>query len=624
VWNGKTIYLVQADQEHKTTGIEPSTITELQKKLPPKFKPKYLKEINEVQAKKYYKIRNVFTYSKLGLPTTKLYALDDQSVIKELALGTVPSLLQEDIATLVEGSLVIRMDIATENNNRNQLLPRTQEMRELAPALEWLKKNSSYIKKQSIKEDVVFIFHNFVPSVSSAFAYAAPGQRQVQIESLWGLPEGIYYNKHDKFLVDTQSPRLEDIVYNEIDRFKIRKKINFKQFFVIPDKDGKWGTKILKIPYDWNSSIKREKWIKEIAFESRRIVEEEGKPLSIMWFVGVPQGVCSRPIFPWHHEPYDLKITSRALTHRTKTPFDKSLTIKTNKDVELLREESEKNHPKVRRIKIQPFEENLLRDKDTLHKIGKLARKIDAIILLEGGVLSHPYYQLMKTGAIVEILHPFSDFEEKQDFKKLVRDKVPMNIERKGEIVKKTSLSGEYLLRALREKLIEESFEVLDAVDRESIVHELADVSEIIESILSQLNIRKSELRKLQDQKREKAGGFKEGLILLETEKPLPNKKDAKTGDLFSDFTTSEKFNLSHTISKWSDRREHKAASEGILSLVIPLVIDKWEANTPETVLELCSGVDASVKIKIIGKRLGANLHINLTVFTPYKQLKLF
>ncbi len=634
VWDGKSIYLVQADQEHGAGGVDPTKTHQSMVSVSSEFTPKCLKQINETHAPMYNKIHNVFIYSKLGLPIAKIYVLDDQTLIAGLASGQVPSVLEADLSELVKGSLVIRMDLATDDMKKRQLLPRTHEVRELNSAIEWLKEKSEEIKRHAIQDDVCFIFHNFVPSVSSAFAYAAPGERKVQIETLWGLPEGLYYNAHDKFIVDTQSPRVQKLSHDDIAQFEVQEKPCFKRFFVAPDKDGRWTTQILKNPYDWSLSIQKPEWVKEIALESRRIAEEEGKPLSIMWFVGVPLGVCSRPIFPWYHEPCDLKVNSRARTHRTKTPFDKSLIIRTSADIETLRQEAEKTHFSVRRVSIQPREEALLRDKNTLRDIGNLAQKIGAVILLEGGVLSHAYYQLMETNAIVEVLHPFEDFEDKREFNKLVRDKVPSNIERGGEIVSKTSLSGEPFLRALRDKLVEEAFEVLDATDQDSIVGELADVSEIIDEILSQLCVSRDELLARQEQKQKKAGGFKDGLVLLETKNPLPTKRGGYTGDtLFDDINLTDKrdlvamadrevIELSHRMEKWSDRREHQAATEVILRIVVPMVRDNWAASTPETVIDADSG--NVILAKINGTRLGSKHQIELSIFSPQKQLKLF
>lgn len=635
VWDGEAIYLVQADREQKSHGEDPMVIFQSLRALSIGFAPKCLKEITEDHAIRYKKVSNVFTYSKLGLPIIKLFILDDQSVIDGLADGQVSIELKNDLSDLVKGSLIIRMDIATDDFNLRQLLPRSDEVRDLNSALTWVKDKSKEIKEQKIKNDVAFIFHNFVPSVSSAFAYAAPRERKVQIEALWGLPEGLYYNAHDKYIVDTKNPQGDKLRNKDIAKFKVKEKRYFKRFFVAPDKYGHWATRALKAPYDWRGSIQREEWVKEIALESRRIAEEEKKPISIMWFVGVPSVVLQRPIFPWYHEPCDLKIVSGAPKQRTKTPFDKSLEIRTKADVETLRQEAAKEHSMVRRVSIKPQQESLLRDKNTLSVIGELTQKIGAIILLEGGVLSHAYYQLMKTNAIVEVVHPFEDLEDKQEFNKLVRDKVPSNIEGVGEVVNKTRLHGEWFERALLEKLIEEAFEVLDAVDQESIINELADVLEVVDGILSHLGVSKKELQIQQDQKRERAGGFKDGFVLLDTKNPLPTKAKVKTDALFGDTKQNVTknsshiddqvvFELSRKFDKRSDRREHQAAAEKILQLLVPMVRDSWEANIPETVIESKSGSAVPVKIKITGTRSGARIQIGLSLFTPPQQLKLF
>lgn len=633
VWNGETIYLVQADQELESKGVAPPRLVDSDQPISPGFVPKCLKFINQDHATRYNKIRNVFTYMKLDLPITKLYVLDNQLVINELALGRVSPDLEGDLVELVKGSLVIRMDIVNNDNKKFQLLPRTNEVRDLDRALDWLKEKSAEIKDK-IEDDIVFIFHNFIPSTSSAFAYAAPGERKVQIEALWGLPEGLYYNTHDKYIVDSRTPPGKELSYDNIDRFEVQKKINFKQFFVAPDKNGHWTTKILKSTYGWHASIKKPEWVKMIALESRRIAEEEGKSLSIMWFVNVPKHVCSSRILPWYHEHYDSRITSRSPIHRTKTPFDESLVIKTSRDIEMLRKEAQKTESRVRRVTIQPLEEALLRDKNTLRLIGELTQRIGAVILLKGGVLSHAYYQLMQTKATVEILKPFEGFEDRREFNKLVRDKVPSNVERGGEVVRKTNLSGDFKLKALRDKLIEEAFEVLDATVQDSIVEELADVSEVIDGIVSQLGIKRDEVRKRQDEKRRKAGGFKEGLVLLETRNPPPTTKGRDSGNTLFDHLSQQDTNnsitlsdreiieLGHVIHKSSDRREHQGANEVILRLLVPIVRDGWTASTPETVIETDSG--GAIRAKITGKRLEAKLQIDLSLFIPAKQLKLF
>ena len=635
VWDGGVIYLVQADLEHQNNGEDPTKITQKTNNQISKFTPKCLKEITTEHAKKFCKISNVFTYKKLCLPTTKLFILDDQLIIEDLASNKFPSNLLDDLRELVKYSLVIRMDLDTEALDKRQLLPRTHEVRKLSSTLKWLKEKSHEIKITGIQEDLVFIFHNFIPATSSAFAYASPQERKVQIEALWGLPEGLYYNAHDKYIVDTKSPRIKFTSDDHMKIYEVIEKRNFKNFFVAPDENGEWTTKQLKSPFDWQGSIQNKDWAKEIAYQSKRIAEIENRPISIMWFIDVPKIFCESPIFPWYHEEYNIKFNNKAFNHRTKTPFDKTIEIKNSVNVDQLREEAQKTHSMVRRILIQPNEDKLLRDKNTLKIIGEIAKKIGAIILLEGGVLSHAYYQLMQTKAIVEVKHPFGDFDDVQEFNKLVRDKIPINISNGGEEVVKTRLSGEYLLRALREKLVEEAFEVMDAIDQDSIIEELADVIEVVDGILFQLDVSYEELKMRQIQKRNRAGGFKDGFVLIETKNPLPTTKGNNSNSLFKDFKrhfvndkTSvhplEVIEQSQKIEKWSDRREHPPAKETLLNLVVPIVRNNWTENTTEAKIKTSSGDAVRVKAKINGQRQGAKLKISLSIFTPQKQLTLF
>src|SRR5690606_12268061 len=97
-------------------------------------------------------------------------------------------------------SLVIRTDIVSDDLSQKQLLPRTHEVRNFDEAKDWLIKNSSaLLEKLSANSELAFIFHNFIPAEAAAFAFSAPGERKVQIEALWGIPEGLYYNSHDKY-----------------------------------------------------------------------------------------------------------------------------------------------------------------------------------------------------------------------------------------------------------------------------------------------------------------------------------------------------------------------------------------------------------------------------------------
>lgn len=628
VWNGECLFIVQADQEKKVLGINPNNIF-ISKPLIEKYSPLCLKLINNSH-EKFNKIHNVFIYRKLGFAEVPIYVLDDRSVINDLVYDVVPEKLKKDIEFFVRGSLVIRMDVDSEDQGVLQLLPRTQEVRNVVDALAWLKEKTQEIRK-NIENDIIFIFHNFIPAISSAFVYAAPGERKVQIESLWGLPEGLYYNSHDKYIVDTKNSKIKEIDEVAIQLFDVRPKINYKHYFVKPDEQGLWKTEIVQPPYDLSPSIKKKEWIKQIAYESRCLAEEEKKPLSVMWFIGVPSKVNNKQIIPWHHEYCQIKDSNRSKINRKKKPFEQSIIIRKTEDIAKLERQINEGKLYIKSIRIQPQEDELLRDKNTLKKIGELCKKTDSIILLEGGILSHAYYQLMQINAVVEVVHPFVDKEEVSEYYKLIRDNIVTNITDRGEKVDYIRLNGENLLKALKNKLIEESFEVLDANDQESIISEIADVEEVMSAILSHLNVKSGILEKVRKQKKEKSGGFEKGLVLIKTINIIPTKQDlldndmmlfdeqrSNQNDISSIYSQSDIDNIGKKIEKWTDRKKHQAVIESVLHLFVPIILDKWNARSSE--IEIDKEKRNTVMVEITGKRNKNNIEIDLSVYIDRKE----
>lgn len=98
-------------------------------------------------------------------------------------------------------------------------------------------------------------------------------------------------------------------------------------------------------------------------------------------------------------------------------------------------------------------------------------------------------------------------------YNKLVRDKIPSNINScpdKNATYK--ILSDEEYITELNKKLLEESNEFVCEND----IEELADLLEVIETIMKVKNLTWDEVRKIQMEKKEKKGGF-ENKIYLES-----------------------------------------------------------------------------------------------------------
>jgi predicted house-cleaning noncanonical NTP pyrophosphatase (MazG superfamily) len=631
VWDGRFVYLVQADEESNWDGHDPIQEHRDRNYNAVALAPRCLRRVSadDDAAARFGKVANVFTYLKLKLPTAPLYILDDQKIIRQLSAGRIPAALRADISQMVKGSLVIRTDLATSDMPAKQLLPRTQEVRAASEAVEWITAQSKVLCKSN--HDGAFIFHNFIPAQSAAFAYADPKEPLVQIEALWGLPEGLYYNSHDKYVIDTMKADIGSVSPDAVSKFSVREKRNFKHFFVSTTPSGKWETLSLKPPYDWKGSLSDED-CRRIAYESRRIAKAQGHAVSIMWFIGVPASVADCSAIPWYHEAFDVTASRPTLATRTKTPFDKLFVIRSAKDLEELRKGPNVSTP-VNRIRVQPLDEKLLRDRSTLRKIGELAKATGAIIVLEGAVLSHAYYQLLSTGAIVEVVHPFIGFEERHGFNKLVRDRVPELIRQRGESVTTAQLDSEAFIRALREKLVEEAYELLDAKDLRSVVAELADVREVVGSLIQKLNITEDEVNNEQVRKRDERGGFSKGIVLVETESKPPTSKPVRgTQEHFKELQPSasntkmvdetEVRRRSELLDKRTDRRVAEGKVEIKASISVPVTRGvPWMAETGEERIEGTKGKIVTGRIK--GARNGSQWNIEVSICIDETQLEM-
>lgn len=104
---------------------------------------------------------------------------------------------------------------------------------------------------------------------------------------------------------------------------------------------------------------------------------------------------------------------------------------------------------------------------------------------------------------------------------KLWRDKSVDLVIEHGSIVAWRKLEDEEFDQRLREKLLEEAKEVAEAKTKEELIEELADVLEILDTLIDLKGIEKTEVLKAQRAKIIARGGFK-GRKYVETTKHPP------------------------------------------------------------------------------------------------------
>lgn len=106
-----------------------------------------------------------------------------------------------------------------------------------------------------------------------------------------------------------------------------------------------------------------------------------------------------------------------------------------------------------------------------------------------------------------------------RDLPKLVRDNIPQIIKRKTGRTPNISIAkhNHVYLSFLLKKLIEEAYEAQATTSKAELVKELADIKEVIITLMNLIDISDDKVEKNRIAKKEKNGGFEKRYILQKT-----------------------------------------------------------------------------------------------------------
>ncbi|MER1958334.1 MAG: nucleoside triphosphate pyrophosphohydrolase [Solibacillus sp.] len=103
-------------------------------------------------------------------------------------------------------------------------------------------------------------------------------------------------------------------------------------------------------------------------------------------------------------------------------------------------------------------------------------------------------------------------------YNKLVRDKILEIIEAENLAYNSRVLKPDEHLAEIKKKLFEEVKEFDETTNRENALEEMADVLELLHAALKVYDADVTELEAIRVKKKEKRGGFDEGLYLIDVE----------------------------------------------------------------------------------------------------------
>lgn len=637
VWDGTQVFIVQADNcEDEQGGVDPKTLAHGTFHETEPIELKLFRVATLEDYSNFRKLENAAIYKEQGYDVGNFFVLDDPAALAHLLQsGECSEDLKSDLSILTKRPLVIRTDGTSIPNEKKQMLPRSDELRSLEAALSYLigSFTGKIISAGLEKTGLCLIAHHFIPATSSAWCKAHPDQRRVRIESLWGIPEGLYWYAYDVFDVDTQVSKLSPI-QRQPDKMKIRERIRYKERFVAPDEHGAWIVHQTAAGPDWSGSIQRKAWIEEIAWTSRRIANAVGKSVVVMWFIDIPQGISSHRVIPWYHELSHPESPPSKVAPRKKISSQIEYVIQNTSDWHNLQKALSEGTA-ISRVRVEPTEPELVRSQEFAGTLAELAKQYNFVVELSGGILSHAYYMLTREGCEVECvdLDDYATDEEEAEFNKLVRDKIPELIQSHGENVELVQLEGEALIEALRCKLIEESFEVFDAKTSNQITEELADLLEVANALASRLGITGEAIDATRKKKAEGRGVFDRALMLTRTALAPPlshfdlpetavvqgnNSERSKYQKTISEITKLPKVLEGIHVDK---RRDSTGTLERQFSFLVPIATG--QLNPPRVAFSLPTpeGSDHAMNFEITFLRDGTDFRSRIRLINAPAQL---
>ena len=118
----------------------------------------------------------------------------------------------------------------------------------------------------------------------------------------------------------------------------------------------------------------------------------------------------------------------------------------------------------------------------------------------------------------MEFKHFETNLEKENEYPKLVRDNIPEIVGKlaKKEVKIRILDNDDEYSKFLLKKIEEEAHELSNAKDKKHTIEEVADIMELIDTILEFNGFDLKTVREVQKEKAEKRGGFKKRVLMLE------------------------------------------------------------------------------------------------------------
>ncbi|WP_156680849.1 nucleoside triphosphate pyrophosphohydrolase [Sphingomonas profundi] len=445
------------------------------------------------------KLRNVRDFwTGAEPPRHRLFFATGDQLEAVLARRGGSARLAKEINALTGGRAVLRTDCSNVTV-RTFNLPRTHTV-DGATAARWVRNTLKVMAaKGAASNEIAIILHRYIPARAAAWTYYSPGDDYVQVDCLWGLPDGLQFLPHDTLQIDARTGE------------ELAAQIRFKPDVLQEQEDGSWSYVGIARQYGRDRVLSREA-LRHLALETVAVARKIKDRAQIMWFCDLPEGLGMGRHLPWFRSKEFAGFEPAA---RPALPTSRARNL-----VDL--DELDRDTSRFI-IQVAP-EVELVREDDTfLDRVIAIANARDLPVELDGSILGHAYYRLRSARILVLVPQPkYPRVRGRHRHYKVVRDAIPQNIQAKGERVTFARLLPGEASVALIGKLFEEGLELNTAKTPAQKLEELADVLEVVRGLAVTNDIDWDTIVATALDKRGRRGGFEQQTVLLETTRPMP------------------------------------------------------------------------------------------------------
>jgi predicted house-cleaning noncanonical NTP pyrophosphatase (MazG superfamily) len=587
IWDGERVWVLQRDSVpelrggpvHAYLASRPRHTREPER--PPTTK---IRRLDAQQTAVWSKLSRPLIFDALGMRSAEVWHLGGEEFLADQANGFAA--VSADLQALItQGPIVIRCDVRARQGHSDLSLPTSDPVEQASDALDFMRHQVARFQATDVRpEDWAFLPAVLVQARASIMAQAKPGGQRVRLDALWGYPDGVGLLAHDKWS--------HDMLTDQLDEHRAHK----DSCFLYINGRG-WSIEQLPAPHDWGHTINTAE-ARMASSWARRLADHLDHEVQLMVLARIDGDRGPEAMLPWHYTDHEVP-PGRARV--STAPSTGVLLVSQPADLDRLELSQHRGvllRPQVGRH----------RDSGFLEQVGARAAAAEIPVYFEGSVLGHPYYLVKSAGAVVVPVGQEEPEGVRIEYNKLVRDGVPEIVRGSGGSVRAVRASLEEAGWLLRQKLVEEAYEVSEAAPNQ-VVEELADLAETVLALSRHAGIEPVEIEQARRDKRAARGGFDHAVYLQATSSTAPGGEEPlEVPSLFgSDLAGGRAPSPQHTPSVV--RIEDSSARRIVLK--VPVVARLWEGiPLREYGLEIGQGT-------VSFRHLGAELEITIEETEP-------